>query len=248
MATLRFGPEDRDEHGFVKPPPPRSLADLLPSPAQAAPSAQPATQPMTHIQLIIGVVLALIAIGLVLVLLGRTAQPTPDARSAPTVAAGGASAPTPASATTTAAARLLVAFAAPDGAALGAIESTREMTATAHAGDGWVQADVAGSGLIWLRASDVPELAGIGPDLAPRPTQPAATQRPIVAPAAPPLPAPTDPPQCVTVGTEGDTIQKCGYGDLDQLQAEAQAEWIAKQVQSGAHVVPVMTATPYPVK
>ncbi len=79
--------------------------------------------------------------------------------------------------------RLLAAFAAPDGSTLGTIEATRPMTPTAHYGDEWIQAQVAGSGLIWLRAADLPLAALVGPDLAPRPTPEIAVQ-PAPAPVA----------------------------------------------------------------
>jgi hypothetical protein len=110
---------------------------------------------------------------------------------------------------------LLPAFAAPDGMQLGQIEATRAITPTAHYGDGWIQADVAGSGLVWLRAADFPALAITGPDLAPRPT---ATARPYV----PPTPEPQ--PPCQSAGVPGKMIEVCGWGDL---AAEAQAKWLA---------------------
>ena len=59
-------------------------------------------------------------------------------------------------------------YAAPDGALLGPVEVTRRIEPVAHYGDGWVQADVAGSGLVWIRAGDMPGLAIVGPDLAPK--------------------------------------------------------------------------------
>lgn len=245
MATLRFGPEDRDIRGFVTPTAPtpaepRSLADLLPTPASIQASALVTTPPLARQQMIVGGLLALIAVGLAVYLLGRAPQAAPTARSiAPTVASGSQAAPTPTNAPTAPAQRLLVAFAAPDGAALGAIESTRPMTATAHCGDGWVQADVQGSGLVWLRSNEVTGMAGIGPDLCLRSTSPMTTPRPAAPPAAP---APTEAPQCAQVGTDGNTVQKCGYESLDQLQAAAQAEWIA---QNNVNIAPMQTATPY---
>jgi hypothetical protein len=80
------------------------------------------------------------------------------------------SAPTPAPAQSpapTAAIRTIGAYASPDGLLLGQIEATRKITPVAHYGANWVQADVAGSGLVWLRAQDVPDLAIVGPDLSP---------------------------------------------------------------------------------
>lgn len=90
---------------------------------------------------------------------------TPGPSTAAFLAASTA-APAPLSATP-AAIRTIGAYAAPDGLLLGQIDETREITPVAHYGAGWVQADVSGSGLVWLRVSDVPDLALTGPDLAP---------------------------------------------------------------------------------
>lgn len=64
------------------------------------------------------------------------------------------------------------AYAAPDGLLLGQIELDRTITPVAHFGSAWLQADVEGSGLVWLRAGDVPDIALTGPDLAPAAQQP----------------------------------------------------------------------------
>jgi hypothetical protein len=82
--------------------------------------------------------------------------------SAPTAAPAPSSAPT-------AAPRTIPAYAAPDGALLGPVEVTRQITPVAHHGSAWVQADVVGSGIVWLRANDIPGIAIVGPDLAPVP-------------------------------------------------------------------------------
>ncbi len=66
----------------------------------------------------------------------------------------------------------LPAFAAPNGIQLGEIEVTRAMTLVAHYESDWIQADVTGSGIVWLRAADWPALALIGPNLAPSPPAP----------------------------------------------------------------------------
>lgn len=107
-------------------------------------------------------------------------------------------------------AAMINAYAAPDGALLGQIEETRQINPVAHYGSGWIQAEVAGSGLVWLRASDFPTLAIVGPDLAPQPAgrgltneqgtnnegPPAATPAPPVDPwpvSAPIVPDPAAP-------------------------------------------------------
>lgn len=51
--------------------------------------------------------------------------------------------------------RAVVAYDAPDGAPIGALDSGRAYIVIARWGDGWLQADVAGSGLVWLRVSDL---------------------------------------------------------------------------------------------
>jgi hypothetical protein len=61
----------------------------------------------------------------------------------------------------------LPAFAAPNGVRLGEIEVTRSMVPRAHYGSDWIQANVSGSGLVWLRAADWPALPLSGPNLAP---------------------------------------------------------------------------------
>lgn len=73
--------------------------------------------------------------------------------------------------TATPAHAMIDAYAAPDGSLLGQIEETRQIIPVAHYGSSWIQADVSGSGLVWLRAVDAPDLALVGPDLAPRQAQ-----------------------------------------------------------------------------
>jgi hypothetical protein len=87
------------------------------------------------------------------------------------------------------------AYAAPDGQLLGPIELDREIVAVAHFGTGWIQADVAGSGRVWLHAGDVPDIALIGPDLAPvAQTGRGLTLDAAATPEPPAAPEPTSPP------------------------------------------------------
>ncbi|HWP86453.1 MAG TPA: hypothetical protein VNM70_01140, partial [Burkholderiales bacterium] len=60
----------------------------------------------------------------------------------------------------------IAVYAAP-GALLGTIEADRQITPIAHYGTDWIQADVEGSGRVWLRAADWPALAIVGVDLEP---------------------------------------------------------------------------------
>lgn len=91
--------------------------------------------------------------------------PTPErafdkqAQEAPSAPISATPAPTPAP-------RSVFAYASPDGALLGPIDMTRLVVSVAHYGSAWV-AYQDGAGLVWVRSTDVPSVALIGPDLAP---------------------------------------------------------------------------------
>lgn len=94
--------------------------------------------------------------------------------------------------------RAIVAYAAPVGEPLGAIEAGRAYTATATYGAAWVRLDVAGSGLVWVRAGELPEVSRAGlADLAPPPTPvpppPASAPPAVIQPVAPAAPEDCDP-------------------------------------------------------
>jgi hypothetical protein len=213
MAAIRFTAADRDDQGFIKTAPaePRSLADLLPTPQSIQADAQrkPTTkgeQAMMMVALIGFVVALVLRFGMS----GDDAPQPPAVAPAPPQRSGDATpVPSPPPATP---AVMLPAFAAPNGAALGQIEATRDITPTAHYSSDWIQANVQGSGLVWLRAADWPRLAIVGPDLAPRPT---ATARPYV----PPTPEPE--PPCLSAGVPGKMVEVCGWLNPDELNAAA---------------------------
>lgn len=192
MSSLQFTEADRDEKGFVTVEP-RSLADLLPTPEEIKASAKPPTRKLTRKEMGALAGVALLCL-FALVWAWRTEPEPVSAPVTPRPTAQPTLAPTvqPTSAPTVPPVRLLAAFAAPDGVTLGTVEATRPMTPTARYGDDWVQAQVQGSGLIWLRAADLDvALAGLL-DLAPRPTA-----APVYVPPAPvwePEPEPTAPP------------------------------------------------------
>jgi len=172
MATLIIGPDDRDAAGKIRVDEDRSLADLLPSPASIrADAARVVPQKLSR-----GEIGALAIVGFVAFFIMAYSWSTPTVAPAqieravimpPTAAPA-----RPTVAPTTEPVRMLGAYAAPDGALLGQIEETRAITPTAHYGGDWVQADVSGSGRVWLRAGDMPNLALVGPDLAPPPPAP----------------------------------------------------------------------------
>ena len=143
-------------------------------------------------------VLIVLMIGAASYQLGRLPTATPLAITPGPSTAAFLAAPTPSPAATTAPTatpRTIGAYAAPDGLLLGQIEEDREIIPVAHYGSAWVQADVHGSGRVWLRAQDVPDVAITGPDLAPVAAQPPQTGRgPNVSnewtPPVPPAAAP----------------------------------------------------------
>jgi hypothetical protein len=123
----------------------------------------------------------------------------------------------------------VVAYDAPGGAVLGAVEAGRGYELAGRAG-AWVQVDVAGSGMVWLRASDLPgvDLPGL-PDLAtptatPEPPTPQpATPQPAPIYVPPPTPvyvAPTPiPTVCVTVNAGAHSATACGLRDQAETDA-----------------------------
>jgi hypothetical protein len=62
--------------------------------------------------------------------------------------------------------RAVVAYDAPDGRALGAIEAGRPYTPTVRSGLEWLQIDAAGSGLVWVRVADLFDGLASLPDIA----------------------------------------------------------------------------------
>jgi hypothetical protein len=103
-------------------------------------------------------------------------------------------------------ARAVVAYAAPDGKVLGAIEPGRGYALLARSGTAWVQLAIEGSATVWVRRDDLEDVLDIA---TPPPTeQPiviaaeqqrappdalAATAAPTTPTLAPPAPAPTVP-------------------------------------------------------
>lgn len=105
-------------------------------------------------------------------------------------------------------ARATVAYDAPGGAPIGALEPGRAYRVIARAGLAWVQLDVAGPGeapnLVWVAAGDIPEVAAVAglADLAtPAPT--AAPEIVYVAAPAPARPAPAAPAAEAPAPTSG---------------------------------------------
>lgn len=88
--------------------------------------------------------------------------------------------------------RAVVAYDAPGGRVIGAVDSGRAYEIIARSGLDWMQLRIDGSGDIWIQRADLE-----GPDLA-TPEPPPPTAAPVVvyvAPATPDLPPPTAMPE-----------------------------------------------------
>lgn len=190
-TSLRFSDQDRGPDGKL-------IAPVIAS--DAAPNTTPTPPPARRRAVIAPVnqspqkrrTMAAIASGVVaaiaLILLTMRSAPTGpmvaqhmEPEIAPRAASAATPPPAPTLPPTVVPVAMLPAFAAPSGAPLGQIEATRAITPVAHFGADWIQADVKGSGKIWLRSSDFPQLAIVGPDLAPK-AAPAAFEPPASAP------------------------------------------------------------------
>ena len=203
--TMRFGPDDRDDQGFIRV---RTLADLLPeTPAESAaemvdpPAEQPAPtrarwalpgSRQQQLGIAGGLVLAL---GLI-VAIGALAPAAAPSRPAPSPTAAPAT-PAPSSLPPTTAPPI-AAYWGPGGDRAPDIAAGTVFTPTARYGDTWVSVALPGGGNVWIGRGDaisrgalpdaLPDLAAPSP-APPRPAAPslpaAATEIPADAPAAP---------------------------------------------------------------
>lgn len=220
-------------------PTPRRSQDIAAAKLARAAQPQEADEPIApHItpqrqQLIMGIVGVLTVVGVLALAIGQhgiqAPTPLPITPAATVPAQVFATDPVASSVAaqdgpgvTKALGRTISAYAAPGGPLLGPIEITRQITPIAHYGADWVQADVAGSGRVWLRWRDMPSLAITGPDLAPVASAPQtgrgltlAVDTPEPAPEATPEPAPAIPTAdaVLKVRTESDCNAEHGRCD-----------------------------------
>lgn len=124
-----------------------------------------------------------------------TATPAVAAVAAPSTVAADAHTPTPA---TTPLPVAVIAYDAPAGSPIGALEPGRPYRPVARAGADWMQLEVNGSGLLWVRAADLGPLAADPPDTTPlpdafppTPTPSPTPVLPTATPWQPPPPVPT---------------------------------------------------------
>ena len=202
-GTMRFGPEDRDERGFVRVRPPAETLPPLPEgpPALVEPDAPPTPatpaaprrrgslaltrqQQLTALGIAGGLALA---IGLIYAIgaLAPAAAPSRPAAS-PTVPAT----PPPSPAVPTAP-PAMAAYWGPGGDRAPDIAAGTVFTPTARYGDTWVSVALPGGGNVWIGRGDAISRGSLPdalPDLAaptPAPPRPVAPSAPVPAPQLP---------------------------------------------------------------
>jgi len=132
--------------------------------------------------------------------------------------------------------RYVVAFAAPDGAVLGAIPEPAASAILARYGDSWLMTNWQGSN-VWIRAADIGlNLADVAPALAPAVSAsarapvsaaPVAPEQPYQTDNAPPTPEPPAQPGAATVVAPA---AQPAYPTLAPMEMnEVNAEWARQQ-------------------
>lgn len=167
--------------------PPNDPYETRPLPPLTEPLARPLRLPLAAILTLL--IVPIVAFG---VLLSGRIVPRPDTRLVMLLPS-----PTLGVAVPTASAGLphaIVAYAAPNGAVLGALEQGRSYRVVARAGTDWVQIDVAAAGtapnLVWVAADEIPELAALAQLLDLATPVPTATTHVVHVAATAPAPAP----------------------------------------------------------
>lgn len=179
------------------------------------------------------VVLGLLAGLVLLVVVLRWPQASASDADAPNVAPqaadaadAGPTAPTAAPAEVLALARAVVAFDAPIGTPIGALEVGRAYTVAAAQGD-WRQIDATDAGLVWVRGWEVdgrePPAPTPVPTRAPAPLPPAPRSVPAAAPAFVPVSPPVTclPVADQTFGTNVYLGDCCGATSAERQQCAA---------------------------
>jgi len=154
-----------------------------------------------------------------------------SAAPAPTAAPSAPSAPSAATVAPPAATvlgRAVVAYDAPDGAPVGALDAGRSYTVAQELGS-WRQLDVAGSGLVWVRAW---EMDGIAP--------------PTPAPLPTAIPVPTAAPAPVRVVPVGPAVTCVPVLDGDNANAYLGEACGASSAERQARALELLQAAPQP--
>ena len=183
MASTFIPDRGPDGKIIVEPTRPATLTELLPTLPDTQTVAPPTAQPTRRDLIVWGVAIGLICL-VAGTLLARLGSPTPStAVQSPTLVVVPTSAPTIAPTAAVLLDRAIVAYAAPGGDILGAVDAGRVYTAIGRYGTSWAQLDIGERAPVWVRLGDMPGLTVAGlPDLAPKPT---AIPVPVVVPVVP---------------------------------------------------------------
>ena len=203
-GTMRFGPEDRDERGFVRVRPPAETlpplpegppalveSDAPPTPATPAAPRRRGSLALTRQQQLTALGIAgglALAIGLIYAI-GALAPAAAPSRPAPSPTAAPAT-PAPSSLPPTTAPPI-AAYWGPGGDRAPDIAAGTVFTPTARYGDTWVSVALPGGGNVWIGRGDAISRGALPdalPDLAapsPAPPRPAAPSLPAAAPSLP---------------------------------------------------------------
>lgn len=114
--------------------------------------------------------------------------------------------------------RAVVAYDSPNGSVIGAIEQGRAYTVLARFGADWLQADVTGSGVVWLKADQVLDLPAGLADLQPTEAPSVIYQvvnQPVEAVSTPAAAVPVVEPAPVVWATSG-PIRKEDFREPDR--------------------------------
>lgn len=115
----------------------------------------------------------------------------------------------------------VVAYDAPAGNVIGAIEQGRGYTLLARYGVDWLQADVQGSGVVWLRAAEVLDMPAGLADMQPPPA-PVVVERPVYV-SAPAYRAANEPPAATAPETSYEITSAPPSSDSPAAPAAAPA-------------------------
>lgn len=200
-VTWKVTEADRDAADSIKvdgiaPAEPRSLADLLPKPAEIRADAA-RRQPWTRAKLATLAAVALMAAFVIIYAWATPRTPTPAPTPRATAVATFQPTAAPTVPPTAAPAALVGYFDYRDQASVAPITANQITRVVGTAGDGWRLVDV-GNARVWLPAEQVPTgipAADPLPDLTPRrlvPIAPAPVVQPVSAPVASPAPCTQD--------------------------------------------------------
>lgn len=215
-------------------------------------------------QVVIGALLALVLVNVLwrapVPALPAAASATPTERAATSASGEATDAPGQSARLD----RAMVAYSAPEGDVIGAIEPGRAYTVTARLNTTWVQIDTVGGGLVWVHADAIrlaPSLIAAVPDLATPTARPTAAPPPIAIPVYAPPPIVTTPAPCTadrvvavvssaarevwSCASLADALRTLPQGTVVADNPDAAQAYLAEQRRQQTEIAPLlMTPTP----